>query len=400
MGDWLVPAISVLLVASLVCFSARRLVLLVAALLPVPRRGGVDDPPPKLTLLVPARNEGAAIEPGLAALARLRYPSGSLSIVLVDDASSDDTGARLDAWAGGRSGVRALHLSEHAGKGGALNVALAAAPESELIAICDADLRPRPESLLRLVAAFDGNTVGGAAAYLRPVNAASGIVSGYAALETWTHQLVTSAGKDRLALNPPLLGACAYRRRALESIGGFRPGGPGEDVHSTLALTRGGWRTRFVAGAVVENTVASGWRDYWRQHIRWSRNLYAAGDAAGTTVPDRPPTTVPLLRRAEGWIARSGYADRLAFAGALAMTLFGALTLWPCAAYAAIAAAEAATAAARAGEGHRAPRYLLAAVVLFPLDVAASAAAAVSHLVHRPRTWRTARRSERAPERA
>lgn len=399
MSGVLLFALGALTALLLACFSVRRLVLLAASLRAPRPVADPSSPVPSVTLLVPARDESLRIKGLLAALDALDYPAASLSVVLIDDDSGDDTAEQMERWAQWRAGARVLGLDRHAGKSGALNAALAAAPASDLIAVCDADLRPQPDWLRRLVGCFADDGVGAAAAYLRAENPDAGPVARYAALETWTHQLVTSAGKDRLGLDPPLHGASVYRRSALDAIGGFRPGGPGEDVHSSVALARLGWRTRFIVASVVRNTLVSGWRAYWHQHIRWGRNVFAAGsDAAGPSGPPPRRVRAGLARRLEGLASRAGYADRLVFVAAIALAAVGELSVWFPAAYAAIAVAEAAVAAVKAGAAHRLPLHLASALVLVPCDVAASFAAAIAHIARRPRTWQASRRGARAPE--
>ena len=383
--------------AALGLFALRRVVLLVAALLP---RRGTGPPPvraPSVAVIVPARDEGVGTEAMLRAMESLEYPADSLSFVLVDDASRDATGERLADWTAGRPRARAISLSVHLGKSGALNAGIAAAEPSDLIAVCDADLRPRPDWLLRLAPCFAEDGVGAATGFLAPINADASRVARYAAVETWTHQLVTSAGKDRLDLNPPALGASAYRRAALEEIGGFRPGAPGEDVHATYALTRAGWRTRFVAEAVVDNAVVADMRGYWRQHIRWARNVFAVRSSAETPAAVCAGD-VPLARRVEQWAASAGYADRLAFMAALGLVAAGRLPRSVPAAYLGVVGGEVAVAVVKAGCGARLHAFVAAVATFFAVDVAASMAATAAHLAQRPRTWdATRRRSPAAP---
>ena len=230
--------------------------------------------------------------------------------------------------------------------------------------------------------------MGSASGSLLPRNADRTPVSRYSALESWVHQLVASAGKDRFDLNPPAHGASVYRRAALDAIGGFAVRGPGEDVRATAALARAGWRTRFVAEAVAENTVAETVRDYWRQHVRWARNVWAARSAAGMRKPVR--LRRPGRRRLELALASLGYADRLAFAGCAMLAMGGRRTWLLPGAYLAVAALEVVVGVAKAGALRRLPAFLWSAALLFPVDVVASAVAGAAHLARRPRTWRTA----------
>jgi cellulose synthase/poly-beta-1,6-N-acetylglucosamine synthase-like glycosyltransferase len=370
----LLSAAALAVSALLACFAIRRAVLLAAAALP-PRLSDAGDLP-SLALLVPAYNEEDTVERTLAAIDRLEYPRGRLWVILIDDGSDDLTGAQLARWAAGRPGAIARQLEQRAGRAAALNEGIGAAPPTELLAVCDADVRPRPDFLQRLVAPFGDESVGAVAGFLSPVG--TGPVARYAAVESWVNQLVTSAGKDRLDLNPPTLGAAAYRRGALERAGGFDQGS-GDDVRATVALTRHGWRTRFAPDAVAENPVASGWRQYWRQHVRWARDLFSLRRAGGRG------DAVGLRLRAETWMLSLGYADRVALLAAVGLALAGGLPLWIPAAYLSLAAVEVAFAVTRAGAGRELPLFLAATAAFFPVDVLASLAASVAQLLGPPR---------------
>ncbi|MEO8358441.1 MAG: glycosyltransferase [Vicinamibacteria bacterium] len=64
---------------------------------------------PKVSVIVPCRNESAAIEGAMSSLLGMDYPH--LEIVAVDDRSEDNTGALLDALAKRDSRLTVLHLS-------------------------------------------------------------------------------------------------------------------------------------------------------------------------------------------------------------------------------------------------------------------------------------------------
>src|SRR3954453_18330651 len=121
--------------AALFVFGARRALLAAAALAParpLPPHGST----PRVAFVVPARNEEASLARLLAALDALDYPG--LTVVAVDDGSTDGPHRMLAAWGAGRP--LAIHVTlPLLGKAAALNAGLSAAPSSEVVVVCDAD---------------------------------------------------------------------------------------------------------------------------------------------------------------------------------------------------------------------------------------------------------------------
>lgn len=64
---------------------------------------------PKVSVIVPCRNESAAVERAMSSLLGMDYPN--LEIVAVDDRSEDNTGALLDAMAARDARLTVLHVS-------------------------------------------------------------------------------------------------------------------------------------------------------------------------------------------------------------------------------------------------------------------------------------------------
>jgi GT2 family glycosyltransferase len=380
--------------ASLVAtFSARRALLLAAALAPTRRMQTSQGTPPSLALVIPVHDEEHQLEELLAAIDRIDYPAERLAVVLVDDCSSDGSAELMRGWTERRPSGRLVTFNRPQGKASALMAGLAAVPGVELVAFCDADVRPRTGSLRELTAAFSDQSVAAVSALLWPSNPAASTVSRYAALESWVHQLVTSRGKDRLDLNPPVLGGmCVYRVAALKSVDGFRPASWGEDVEATVALTLRGWRTRVVTGAGADYRVAASRAEYWRQHLRWGRAQMESAPLRAHTgpAPTRPAAALLWARRVEAVLSSAGYLDRLAFAAAVTLAGCGGLSPWWAAGYTAAAAAEVAAAVAMAGAVRALPSYANALFMLFPLDIASTAVGTVQQVFRDPSVgWRT-----------
>ncbi len=370
----------------LAALSARRALFLVAAVLPVPpEQTGEDEP--SVALLVPANDEAPTLGRLLASIELLQWPRDRLDVVLVDDGSADGTWELMDRWASARDNAQALRLGRRSGKSAALNAALGVVAPVDIVVVCDADLRLAPDYLKRLVPALRDPSVGAAAGFLSSANSDASVIARYGALETWVHQLVTAAGKDRLRLNPPTFAGSAYRRAALEAIGGFVSSKAGDDVGASAALTRAGWRTRFVREARADHVLADTASDYWRRHLRWGRNVFDAGrprSIDGSTGPRRQALELGL--------AAIGYGDRLAFVAAVAFASGRRISPVIPASYACLRALESVVAVVKAGEARRLPDYLAAVPLVLPLDIAASIAGTVAVRPSDP-TWRRSRRS-------
>jgi cellulose synthase/poly-beta-1,6-N-acetylglucosamine synthase-like glycosyltransferase len=386
-ASWLETTVAAVVASPLAVFALRRGLLVYAALLPrrpFPSTGGT----PRVALVVAARNESVALPGLLDALDSLDYPADRLHTIVVDDASTDATPRLLASWSDGRPETTLVRLSEPVGKAAALNAGIAAAGDCDAIAICDADHRPRPDCLRMLTAPLADEHVGAVSGFKRPANAYATPVSRYAALEAWMTQLVTSAGKDRLGLDPPTLGFCAYRRSAYDEIEGFRADAV-EDLVAAVSLAGRGWRLRFVPEAIVDDRVVEHVDEYWRQHSRWARNTFDAGRFARS----RPSSAAGWI---ETWLMSAGYADRVALLASAVLGAVGWLPVWVPLAYVGLRGVEVVVALVKGGVRRQVPVFFAWALVFFVVDVVASVVATLQYpLRRRPGgEWRSpARRS-------
>jgi len=111
---------------------------------------------PRVSIIVPARNEEATVEGVLRGLVALDYPQ--LEVIAVDDRSTDRTGERMDAFAASQNGsdrLKILHITElpagWLGKTHAMWTATQHA-KGEWLLFTDADVFFRPDTLHRAMA--------------------------------------------------------------------------------------------------------------------------------------------------------------------------------------------------------------------------------------------------------
>ena len=145
---WLAVSLFALLLwlsaATALCVGMRR----IESLTDVPPAADADCP--SLSVVVPACNEAAAMEPALRSLLALDYPH--LELIVVDDRSTDGTAAIVERLAAAHPQLRLLRVSElpsrWLGKNHALQVGSQAAGGDWLL-FTDADVVFQPGALRR-----------------------------------------------------------------------------------------------------------------------------------------------------------------------------------------------------------------------------------------------------------
>jgi glycosyltransferase involved in cell wall biosynthesis len=119
----------------------------------VPADVQLSNPPPKLSVIVAARNEAQTIEGAVRSLFRQDYPN--LELILVNDRSTDGTGAVMDRLAREFPGIRVVHIETlpegWLGKNHALYTGSRHATGDWLL-FTDADVHYDPTTLRRAVA--------------------------------------------------------------------------------------------------------------------------------------------------------------------------------------------------------------------------------------------------------
>jgi len=117
------------------------------------RRLSPTDALPNVAIIVPVWNEETTIAGTMESLLALDYPSDKLSLILVDDGSTDSTPEVMDRFAE-HPQVTAIHNKKNGGKFTAMNIGIEHAKGAELIGFLDADSFVAPDALREIVAEF------------------------------------------------------------------------------------------------------------------------------------------------------------------------------------------------------------------------------------------------------
>jgi cellulose synthase/poly-beta-1,6-N-acetylglucosamine synthase-like glycosyltransferase/peptidoglycan/xylan/chitin deacetylase (PgdA/CDA1 family) len=236
-----------------------------------------------VSVLVPAYNEAKCIENTVRSLMESEHP---IEIVVVDDGSTDGTARIVEAM--GLPNVRVVRQL-NAGKPAALNRGLANA-RYDLIVMMDGDTVFEPSTVRELVQPFGDPRVGAVAGNAKVGNRDS-------LIGAWQHiEYVMGFNLDRrmydiLRCMPTIPGAVgAFRRSALERVGGMSDDTLAEDTDITMALHRDGWRVVYAEKARAWTEAPESVQQLWSQRYRWSYGTMQAIWKHRRAVVERGPS--------------------------------------------------------------------------------------------------------------
>jgi cellulose synthase/poly-beta-1,6-N-acetylglucosamine synthase-like glycosyltransferase len=228
---------------------------------------------PRVSVLVPCRNEELVVEGLVQCLLALDYPHELLELIVIDDGSDDATGAILDRVSRAEPRLTCLHRAPGSpgGKSGALNAGLEHA-RGEIVVVFDADHKCRADVVKRLVRHFADPTVGAVQGRCIVRNSEESSLTKTIAIDYYCGYLVNEYGRQSLYNLPAYGGAnCAVRASLLRSLGGWNVDSVTEDTDLTLRIVLSGHHVRFDVTAIDTEEGVPTFRRFWRQRYRWAR---------------------------------------------------------------------------------------------------------------------------------
>lgn len=237
----------------------------------------VDGAYPSVDVFLPTCGEDLAIlENTYRHVNRLAWP-GRLRVWVLDDADRPEV-ARAARRAGFDYVVRPDR--GHMKKAGNLRHAYGMS-DGELIVVLDADFCPRSDYLHHLVPYLEDPEVGivQSPQYFATTESMSWLERGAGSMQELFYRRIQPS---RDALGAAIcVGTCAvYRRSALEAAGGFAQIEHSEDVHTGLAVQRGGSRLQYVPVIVSQGVCPDDFGAFVSQQYRWclgSMSLLTSG---------------------------------------------------------------------------------------------------------------------------
>ncbi|MEU9144240.1 glycosyltransferase [Streptomyces sp. NPDC048349] len=216
-----------------------------------------------VTVLVPAYNERECIANTLESLAACDHP---IEVIVIDDGSTDGTADIVEEMA--LPFVRLIRKA-NGGKSSALNAGIAAASH-EIIVMMDGDTVFEPSTVRELVQPFADPAIGAVAGNAKVGNRDS-LIGAWQHIEYVLGHNLDRRMYDMLGVIPTIPGAVgAFRKEALQRVGGMSDDTLAEDTDITIAVLCDGWRIVYAEHARAWTEAPASLQQLWSQRYRWS----------------------------------------------------------------------------------------------------------------------------------
>jgi cellulose synthase/poly-beta-1,6-N-acetylglucosamine synthase-like glycosyltransferase/peptidoglycan/xylan/chitin deacetylase (PgdA/CDA1 family)/spore germination protein YaaH len=285
---------------------ARSVSLTVLALIPDRRRPKETAEPyrPTVTVIIPAYNEERVIEASIRRV--LASDWADLEVIVADDGSKDRTSPIVAEHFGSEPRVRLMTMT-NGGKASALNRALAVA-RGEIVVALDADTQFETTCISRLVRWFADERIGAVAGNAKVGNRVN-LVTRWQAVEYVTAQNIERRALTRFDAIMVVPGAVgAWRRKALDEVGGYPEDTLAEDQDLTIAIQRKGWKIAYDEQAVAWTEAPETFRALSKQRFRWSFGTLQCLWKHRATIAAGRPSGLAFIGMPQAWLFQIVFA--------------------------------------------------------------------------------------------
>ncbi len=234
------------------------------------RGKALENPKPKrfptLSVIIPARNEGANIRKTIESVLALGYPK-PFEIIVVNHSSTDDTLAKARAALRGRKNASVITAPPGGGKAAAMNAGLRIA-KGELIATVDADSYPEKDALLKMVGYFNDSKVAVVTASVK-VGEPKSFLQFVQFVEYVSMNYLRKTASFLQGINCAPGPLSIFRANVLREVGGFEYGNITEDTEIALRLQSKGYKIENAFDAVARSVAPYSLRGLVKQRVRW-----------------------------------------------------------------------------------------------------------------------------------
>lgn len=227
----------------------------------------IGEKTPKVAIIVPCWNEQDTVDGTVRSLLAMEYPKEKLQIILVDDGSTDNTRAVMDAYIGNPQ-ITVVH-KENGGKHTAINRGIEIAKDAEFVGCLDADSFVAPDALLEMIPCFDSPKVAAATpamSVFQPKNLLEQMQNAEYIIGIAARHALSAVNGIYVTPGP----FSFYRRSVIEELGGFRHAHQAEDMEMALRIQRAGYEIENAPRSRVYTKVPRSVPKLIKQRTRWT----------------------------------------------------------------------------------------------------------------------------------
>lgn len=227
---------------------------------------------PSVTIAVPCWNEEKTLAGTLDSLLALEYPKDKLSIIVVDDGSTDRTLLIARSYEDAHPDQITAITKENGGKHTAVNLALSQA-KGELFGCLDADSFVDKKALAIIAAYFVNHKEAMAVTPCIHIRSPKTIIQRIQAIEYLLGVFLRkSFGQlDAIQVTPGPFSI--FKREIFARIGNYRKAHNTEDYEITLRMHKNHLKIMNSHKALVYTVGPATFRGYFYQRLRWSRGF-------------------------------------------------------------------------------------------------------------------------------
>jgi len=227
---------------------------------------------PKISLIVPTKNEETVIRRCLEGILNIDYPIDKMQIIVVDGKSDDNTCKICSEFSEKYpENIKIISEKTANGKPAALNLAIPYI-KGDLVGVFDADSLPEKDVLAKVAFYFKDEKLTALQGRTTSLNEKNNALTRVIAMEerAWFQALMS--GREKLQLFVPLTGSCQFvRTTVLEELGGWDEKSLTEDVELALRLVEKNHHIQYAPDVCSGQETPNNLGSLVKQRVRWYR---------------------------------------------------------------------------------------------------------------------------------
>lgn len=224
---------------------------------------------PTVTIIVPCWNEETTVSKTIHSLLNLDYPKNKLSIMVVDDGSTDNTWNVVQKFK--NNPQVELYTKENGGKFSALNFGISQM-KSDLVGCLDADSYVHKDALKQIVTYFQDKRNMAVAPSIRlwePKTILQTLQKVEYAFGIFTRKMFHYMESIYITPGPFSI----FRKEVFENLGGYRHAHNTEDIEVALRMQMNGYKIAHAHKAFVYTVPPKTFKKLMVQRVRWSHGF-------------------------------------------------------------------------------------------------------------------------------